>query len=609
MKLIKIVCVALCFFSMSANGMEEAIPFRVGFEFQMNGRLCEWALHNFDLQKKSILSIKGSEKDLFHVELDGPDIEFVTEPFSNTERSLLCECMKNIRVIVNTTKSYLDVHREISFVNWKKLLSSEIGEAKIVLTSFFDVIKEQTIKKLNPNVPWEPSWQPQITVQHPLKSTIFICNTLFSAIPSMKQLIEQSTPSQLQHNTSLAGLLFLVAHEVVGMTNSYLIPLHSDHILDLAMALAIYFYGRDLTDPKLLQLSIEALSDPKLMQLETHTLMRPYLNCILEQNVDKQAALFSELDMRDAFIQRAIASTANLGIFLQIANNAEFMYKALLSRDTFESFETVYQFDAKRWMNFMSRRPFSHMFAEIIQSKSSLVSDDISRDVLSHSSFSQVFNQNISFADQLPSGFYLANYAEQFFDVSRVPINLIGLLPYFDQTVQGSWFLKQLLQNGIFSTTMFTIMNIDKEVPDVLITPIAKALIGRVISEKYTGDVLSSIEHPQKRNFLFIKKEGTTIKIDASSTSFPESVDLLSPPFILDISDAMGYYREGILKSTYEPEIFGSAIVEFRNIQQAKQLKSERNVSIQAGFLTVPDFVEEEALNVFDILTGVKLTI
>lgn len=599
---------AWCFFCITANGMENMMPFRVGFEFQMNGRLCEWALPNFGLQKKTILSVKGSGRDLFHIELDGPDIEFVTEPFSNTEKTLLLECMRNIKAIINVTKDYLDEYNEVSFVNWKELLLSKIDKIVIVPASFFELMKNQTIKKINPNVPWEPSWQPQMTVQHPLQSTILVCNTLFSETPSMKQLIEQSTPSQIQPNTSLAGLLFLVAHEMVGMTNSYLMPLHSDRILDLAMALAIYFHGQDLTNPKLLQQAIEALSNPELIRLERHILMRTYLNCIFEQDENKREELFSRLNMQDAFIKKAIASTANLGICLQIANNPEFMYKALLLRDTFESFSTVCQFDAKRWINFMSRRPFSHMFAEIIRSKSPLVSDAFSRDVLTRSSFLQVFGRNISFADQLPSGFYLANYAEQFFDADGDPINLTGLLPYFDAIVRESEFLKKLLQNGVFSTTMFTIMDIDKEVPNTLITPIAKDLINRAVNRNYTEDVLRSIAQPQERNFLLIKKEESTIKIEASSTSFPEPVDLLSPPFILDISDAMGYYREGVLSSKYEPEIFGSSIVEFRNIQQAKQLKSKRNISVQAGFLTVPDFIEEEALNVFDALSMIKLT-
>ncbi len=608
MKFIKIICISLCFFFLNLSGMQQPMPFRVGFEFQMNGRLCEWALHDYSLQKKPIFTIESGEGKLCRIELDGPDIEFVTEPFSNKEGHLLAECMKNIKAIINLTKDRLDAKPEIDFDNWLSLLSSEIGTVRIIPTPFFDVIKTSTIRKLNPTAPWEPSWQPQMTVQHPLQSTITLCNTLFPTISAMQALIKQSIPTKVPSNTSIAGLMFLAAHEMVGMTNSYLMPLHTDHILDLAMALAIYFHGQDLTI-NLLQRSIIALSDPTLKELETHTLMRPFLTAIFEQDAQKQSTLLSKLSMEDRFVQRALAATANIGTFVPIANDDVFMYKALLMRDTFESFSTAHQFDAKRWTNFMSRRPFSHMFIEIIKNESPIVSDVFSRSVLTKpGDFLEAFNQNIEFADQLPGGFYLANYAEQFFDETGAnPIDLKMLLPYFHPTIRESTFLNNLLQNGIFSTTMFSVMNIDETVPNTLITPTAKAVIKEMLTPIYSTAVLSSIEQPQERSFLLMTRKSSTLEIDAAKLPHSDvPADLLSPPFLLDKSDAMGQYREGVFHAKYTPEAFGSAIVEFRNIQQAKHLKSKRNSLAQAGFLTIPDFVEEEALNVFVELS--KLT-
>ena len=604
MKLIKLLYLTLCFCIVSANGMEQSvIPFRIGFEFQMNGKLCEWALDNKSLQKQPVFIFSHENNELCHIELDGPDIEFVTKHFSKKEQLTLC--MNSIKSVIDVTKSQLDSTNEMNFNDWLKILS-KIEKVQIKTTTFFETIKERTIKKLNPNVLWEPSWQPQMTVQHPLHSTIALCNELFPNIPSMQSLIKQSTPTGILPNTALAGLMFLAAHEMVGMTNSYLMPLHTDHLLDLSMALTMYFHGQDLTTPNLLQLSINALSDTKLKELETHPLMRPLLVAIFTEDKVIQSELLSKLPMDDPFMQKALLANLNLGTFIPIANNSEFMYKAILIRDIFESYSTVHQFDAKRWTNFMSRRPFSHMFREILDGGGTAVSDEFSKSALNiKGNFLTLFNKNISFADELPSGFHLANYAEQFSDENNSPLDLSSFLEFFDPIIRDSAFLINLLKNGILCTTMFTVMNMDKEIQNVAITKTAKDLIKEVFTSKYTEISLKSIEQPKERNFLFITKESSLIKIDAKPLEGTGILlDLLSPPFLLDKSDSMGQYREGVFHSKYDPEAFGSAIVEFRNIQHAKKLKSKANDFTQAGFLTSPNFVEEETSNVFDVLSG-----
>ena len=60
MKLIKILFITSNFIFMKANGMEKdsIMPFRAGFEFQMNGKLCEWALDKRDLQKVPIFTLE-----------------------------------------------------------------------------------------------------------------------------------------------------------------------------------------------------------------------------------------------------------------------------------------------------------------------------------------------------------------------------------------------------------------------------------------------------------------------------------------------------------------------------------------------------------------------
>ncbi len=331
--------------------------------------------------------------------------------------------------------------------------------------------------------------------------------------------------------------------------------------------------------------------------------MRPCLTAVLEEDKEKQSELFAKLPMNDDFVKQVMGALVNLGTFMKIVNDEKLMYKALLIQDTFESFYTVYQFDAKRWTNFMSRRPFSQIFLEIIKNERPPVSDQCSKSLLKKDGdFLKLFNENIYFADQLPNGFYLANYAEQFFGRTGKPLDLSKLLPCFPDSQQSS-SLTTLLKNGILSTTMFSVMNLDATITGVSVTPSVKALIKQTLAPKYFEVVLSSVEQPKERSFVSVTEEITGVKIDAVKR-FASAVDELSPPFLLDESDAMGRYTDG---EKYSIEKFGSAIVEFRGVQQAKQLKSKRNSSGQAGFLTVPEFVEEETLNVFNLLS--KLTL
>lgn len=88
MKFMKMVFV-LCFiilpniYGVSANCM----PFKIGFEFQTCGGLCVWAKNNYNFQKRPIFYVEQDKKKIWHLEIDGTGLEFVTEPFSCKEKS------------------------------------------------------------------------------------------------------------------------------------------------------------------------------------------------------------------------------------------------------------------------------------------------------------------------------------------------------------------------------------------------------------------------------------------------------------------------------------------------------------------------------------------
>lgn len=94
--------------SSSNDGVEVQtfMPFKIGFEFQEGHHLCPWAKSRQDIQKKPLFFVRdtSSDRELWHVVIDGQDIEFVLAPFSRDEWGLLeravesvmtaCDCLK-----------------------------------------------------------------------------------------------------------------------------------------------------------------------------------------------------------------------------------------------------------------------------------------------------------------------------------------------------------------------------------------------------------------------------------------------------------------------------------------------------------------------------------
>ena len=105
MKFMKMVFV-LCFiilpniYGVSANCM----PFKIGFEFQTCGGLCVWAKNNYNFQKRPIFYVEQNKKKIWHLEIDGTGLEFVTEPFSCKEKALLEVALRQIAEVMELIK-------------------------------------------------------------------------------------------------------------------------------------------------------------------------------------------------------------------------------------------------------------------------------------------------------------------------------------------------------------------------------------------------------------------------------------------------------------------------------------------------------------------------
>ena len=158
--IISMICCAPIYSVVAMDECEEYITinkklvfFKLGLELQESSGLCKWALHDLRFQKKPVFKIykildekiinptweqlrdiffikeifysiglansdsyrecisfycKNNVKNLFHVEIDGSDIEFVLNAFTNIEREYLKICAEGVVFSLNILKTILN---------------------------------------------------------------------------------------------------------------------------------------------------------------------------------------------------------------------------------------------------------------------------------------------------------------------------------------------------------------------------------------------------------------------------------------------------------------------------------------------------------------------
>lgn len=524
--------ICFCFFD-NLVCMEDAIRFRMGFEFQMHGQLCEWALSQ-KFQKKEVFSSVRSEEKFWHMELDGTDIEFVTEPFDEVEK--ISNCVSEIVQVVNVLMRLLDNETLQTTISCLFDECVSDGISLMPTQPFFDKVAGFSVKKMSSD--WRPKWQPQVTIQHPLKATVNLCWGLFKGcVPNLSReslpFFMTMSDENPRYNTAIGGLIFLQAHQMAGMAKSSL-------------------------------LSVQ----------------------------ERVTMLFSGWDV------------SKLG--------GDF----LLMAGTLFDYHTYHQFDAKRRTSFMSRRPFSHMFYEIKDTNPevSLLTDKFSIEYSSrYEDYLALFNEAMKDTEpflklQVERSYYRANYAEQFYDDDDNPLNLIELYNYFDKeakealvVINGKEFyvVQELLKQGLLSTTMLRHLDLKALVDAGILTSEASQEIQRTRTENYYNIALKSVRIDDdarlERRFLKIEKTDHLHIMLAPSLGILPKIDQLSPPFPLDIDDAIGRYRSGDLRVGE----FGGGIVEFRCVEYINDLyDSEHNGKNE--FLMDPEYVKNESVALFN---------
>lgn len=589
------------------------MPFRIGFEGQMEGQLCMQALSRPAIQKRPIFEMHYDGAKLWHVEFDGPDLEFVTVPFSHNEQMSLRTCMLTIQRAIDDLMTLL-ADNSVSTINaWFTSLKTSSKEKKVISDQNFFLIQNLgTIQVKKISTDWSPVWRPQITIQHPLQSTIGIYSAVFDGTSNVEE-IRKAIPEKIDSNTALGGLVFLQTHEMLSMTNSVHLAINDTRSnLALVTALTMYFIDKNISREKITpEEIIKIIGDAAVVMITSQyyeDIVRLYKNAgVLKVLIDSKALAVQRL-VSDPNILKMITAfyddrCSHITDILCGARNTDPVLRDILFlMHTWQSLNDVNQFDAKRFTLFMSRRPMCHMFAEMLTAPNDkpFLTDKVSKSALEGENFVDVFrSSNAARLKMLEDTWKLSNYGEQFYGVGNNPIDLEALSAFFPDPFK-EW-TKPLLRRGVISTAMLRRIDLDALKRSEMITSVTEEMIISVRDPAYFVNSLESIQLPKQRAFLkVLEAEG---KITLSSEQIPQPIDFMSPPYPLDINDSMGFYRDGAFSGDVEK--FGSAIVELRNISDVKRFRKNLDV----GFLTVPSSSMEELMSLFDFLNTLEVKV
>ena len=256
----------------------EKFRFKIGFEFQEDNHLCNWAKERRDVQKIPIFTAENANQEkLWHLEIDGEDIEFVTPPFSREEGEKLRTSLQSIDISYQKLSSIKDWKKDkfhtspdLTMNEWlygidttgmplrnqletvlkskpNRILEEKLEEIKklaqgliyslnirLIPQPLFYEIKDNKFNTRNCKL----SFTPQVTIQHFLKDTIPLAVTLSDKKTSKKfraalPFYSDKTKFLRQNYfSSENGLLFLYALTITGIKH-YKGCQHHDIILSL----------------------------------------------------------------------------------------------------------------------------------------------------------------------------------------------------------------------------------------------------------------------------------------------------------------------------------------------------------------------------------------
>jgi hypothetical protein len=562
------------------------IPFKLGFEFQEHSAMCPWSIQNYSLQKKPLIEAMIGNKRLWHIELDMSDIEFVTAPFSNEEKQQLIDCIKSIKMVIDSLQD-LDIKKN-TFDDWLEIITKKINNSpykgKIILNKTLKYHDAKIgLRKIYKSDQWKPIILSQVTVQHHLEHTIGLYCSLFMPNKDILSAFAASLPfskHDFMNELNISSDELETLNDHLSEKHKCAIAKYCNKLNGLiflnALTMLSMTPGEEKDDYDFIRETVKQYSQHQCDAKINLILMsrRPFSemwNDIKQQY--RNIKLYCDYFEREMSKNKGFIQTNILNLFHK-ANYGELYYS---HGDTILlNLEYLIDSFVPAFVNLDSINVVEKMLA-LMKSKNT-----------------NTWNKYINFMKikniHVPNNLSVNNF-KIFFKKNKQACKEFLIKNHQDN-------IGFLLRNGTITSTMLRNLIPEIESQIYSVTQIPSLQSGKL----YTKKVLESIDYP-RRKFDFDFSSGRfDIKLSDVSS------DLLSPPFPLDfLADSMGFYRN-IEKS--EVEKFGEAIIEIRDLQNIGKYFLKRHkicLKNDRDFLTVPESLLSHSLIFFEFLQKFKL--
>lgn len=169
-----------------AASTEQSQLFKIGFEFQESHHMCPWAIEAPEIQSIPIFSVCQGDRVLWDLTIDWQDLEFVTMPITNNELDILKITMCSIQIACNALvelNEKANSNADVTFKKWvnyfAKLLQGHDDPTIKRLSIKQHPIYSLSLGSFKFPAPYGSrfnfEFQPQVTIQHHLESSINLC--------------------------------------------------------------------------------------------------------------------------------------------------------------------------------------------------------------------------------------------------------------------------------------------------------------------------------------------------------------------------------------------------------------------------------------------------
>ncbi|MDR1597519.1 MAG: hypothetical protein LBR89_01095 [Holosporales bacterium] len=525
-------------------------------------------------QKKPIFAIHSNGRKLYHVEIDGDELEFVTVPFSDKERVSVEECIKSIS---SATKILIQLlnnapGNKINFGAWVSGLRRAFVNTKLEIIEMETLEKCKTksiqaSKDTNGNITVE--YSPQVTIQHPLKYAILVSSTIMG-----KDDTNRYKPDDDIANTAIGGLIFLQAHTMGRMV---------EVLLDK--------YGKEISDEEKLSVLVEAFHTGGQTNAKMYIPLmsrRPFSDMLREIVISpRNDANVTDDTSRALWADKK--KTPNGAKYLTIfeesmANNI--YYRSLQVPNMFykANYARKYVDEHGNRINFLRDGFIREIDVDSVCRKYYNETESPAfrrklRFLLENGILSTTFFRLLNNGTKGPNCFKKSYYKDVFKSIERAASGKVVARWVVDPCISGH-------RAADLNETMVNLGPVSEELGPV------PENYREYVEWDEAGQSYDAKDKSKQIRANMVKND-MSVKLVLEE----RPCDLLSPPWLLSGYDSMGRYQamphSHVFSAPFDIGEFGSAIVEYRFINAAFQ---------RDNFLGKPDAIFNDATELFKIL-------